>query len=579
MSRKPRLSVLPHTMLPRRARYRQSGGGSILKLATDVSADKLRGGFYSPESLVAVCLDRVESLVGDLSALKVLEPSAGDGAFVAGLDRHRLARRVSWMTSVELIEEEAAVVRRRQDDASFSGEVINDSVLAWAAESAAPFDVAVGNPPFVRFQFVDPSERVWADLIAHQSGLTLRGVSNLWMPVLAAALNALRPNGVFSFIVPSECFTGISGHEFREWLLARVDELHVDLFAPGSFPGVLQEIVVLSGRMIHLRDAPARAIHLREHGLTGIREWTHQAIHGNRTWTRYLLSPSQVSSLDEALALSSVKRLGAVAKFEVATVTGANGFFCVNEQTLDRYDMWRWARPLLPRTRHATGLRFRHEDHAAIAAAGAVAYLLDFSATADDPLDHAGAIQYLSSGVEQELPLRYKCRIREPWFRVPVVAPGALMIAKRSHMYPRVVINEANVLTTDTIYRGRVLRGAGLTPTSFAAGFHNSLTLVTAEIEGRSFGGGVLELVPSEVSRLALPLAESLVEDVDRLDRIARDPSIDELALIQATDQAVGSKVPGLSVRLMDEVRNAYESLRALRIARTSSGSAPLASA
>ena len=44
--------------------------------------------------------------------------------------------------------------------------------------------------------------------------------------------------------------------------------------------------------------------------------------------------------------------------------------------------------------------------------------------------------------------------------------------------------------TSDTIYRGRTLTDV-LTPGAFAANFHNSLTLLSAELEGRSFGGGV----------------------------------------------------------------------------------------
>lgn len=50
---------------------------------------------------------------------------------------------------------------------------------------------------------------------------------------------------------------------------------------------------------------------------------------------------------------------------------------------------------------------------------------------------------------------------------------------------------------------------------AFAASFHNSFTLLWAEIEGRSFGGGVLELVPSEVGRLKVfaPLAMADFDD------------------------------------------------------------------
>jgi adenine-specific DNA-methyltransferase len=35
--------------------------------------------------------------------------------------------------------------------------------------------------------------------------------------------------------------------------------------------------------------------------------------------------------------------------------------------------------------------------------------------------------------------------------------------------------------------------------------FYNTLTLLMSEIEGRYYGGGVLELIPSEFKKLPIP--------------------------------------------------------------------------
>ncbi len=540
-----------------------------MKTSREVSADKLRGGFYSPESLVQVCLDRVKSLLTGDGPIRVLEPSAGDGAFVTGLAKHPLANRVAWATAIEILGTEAAACRAEIRAAPFDGEAIHGSALAWANRQYEPYDVAVGNPPFVRFQFVDDDERVFADRVAARAGLEFKGVSNLWLPILVSALGALRPGGVFAFIIPAECFTGISGHEVREWLLYNVYRMNIDLFAPGSFPGVLQEVVVLSGQMIQKGRKPTRDLHMREHGNGKAREWKHQSIASHRTWTRYLLTPAQVASLETANNLASVSLLSNVAKFEVATVTGANTFFCVDEETLDRFGMWEWARPLLPRTRHAQGLAYTLEDHKEVTAGGLPGYLLDFAPGTSDPMKQSGPRDYLALGVADELPIRYKCRIREPWYKVPVVAPGEMLMAKRSHLYPRVIVNEANVLTTDTIYRGRLLPKTALSARDFTAAFHNSLTLLTAEIEGRSFGGGVLELVPSEISRLSVPLPEQMADEFDRLDWTCRSTD-DELndALVEETDTLVTKKTDGLDKSLMDELQEARRVLVNLRLAR-----------
>lgn len=572
-----------------------------MKTFGEVSADKLRGGFYTPPALVRRCLDRVAELVGDRQSLAVLEPSAGDGAFIRGLREHPLARRVDRLTAIELVPEEAARCRAEAAAARFASEVIAGSVLARGASglargasglahggtalahggpapahgdrAGARFDIATGNPPFVRFQFVGDGDRRAAAALADDLGVSFAGVSNLWIPVLLAALGALRDGGAFAFIVPAEILTGISADVARRWLAGRASPLQLDLFPVGSYPGVLQEVVIVSGLVASPASpgppaSPPRLL-LAEHGPAGqARRWQHVIAAGSRTWTGYLLEPAHLGALEEARSLKSVRTVGDLARFEVATVTGANGFFTVAEETLGAYQLSQWALPLLPRTRHATGLEFTEDDYALLRESGRRAHLLSFSADRPAP---AGALAraYLRHGEQAALPDRYKCRIRAPWYRVPVAAPGQIMMSKRAHRYPRLILNRAGVHTTDTIYRGRMLPGADRTAADLVAAFHSSLTLLTAEIEGRSFGGGVLELVPTEAGRLLAVVPERFGDEVERLDLLARAGSgADGEALIEETGRLLAKSTAGLTASLLDTLRDARLLLLARRMAR-----------
>lgn len=53
--------------------------------------------------------------------------------------------------------------------------------------------------------------------------------------------------------------------------------------------------------------------------------------------------------------------------------------------------------------------------------------------------------------------------------------------------------------------------------------FYNSLTLALCEFNGRYYGGGVLELTPSEFKNLAIPYTTVDQEDVKTLDRMFQD--------------------------------------------------------
>lgn len=539
-----------------------------MKTSDEVAPEKLRGGFYTPEPLVGVCLDRIDELAKGSERLRLLEPSAGDGAFLRVLGSHSMRDRVESVTAVELVGEEAAECTRALHASELPGEVVNASVLEWLNHAPRTFDAAVGNPPFVRFQFVRPEDRAAATAVHARAGVPMAGVSNLWIPILLGSLASLRPGGAYSFVLPTEVLTGISGRAVRDWLLKHSEGVHLDLFPPRSFPGVLQEVGIVSGR---ITDRPRRStvVHFRERLRTGVAEWHHPGTVGEATWTRYLLTAAHLDVLGEARQLPAVHPLGNLAKFEVATVTGANSFFCVDTQDLIDYSLAPWARPLLPRTRHAQGLRFTQSDHDELASDGEKAWLLDFSASRPSPEAAASAARYLALGVSQGLPSRYKCRIRSPWHRVPVVPPGDLLMAKRSHLFPRVIVNEAQVVTTDTIYRGRMLASGTVGADSFAAGFHNSLTLVTAEVEGRSFGGGVLELVPSEIGRLLVPATDRFGGELDRLDWVSRTRgAVEDPALIDETDELVVKHTPGMSSSLMATLREAREALLRRRLAR-----------
>lgn len=537
-----------------------------MRTRDEVAADKLRGGFYTPPSLVRVCLDRIADLNGHRDKLAILEPSVGDGAFLRGVAQHRLVAYVGKFIGLEVIRSEVDKSRKAARDMPFPTSITNASAIDWAWRSNDWFDVVVGNPPFVRYQFVPDEEVASARKLAGRLGLSFVGVSNLWVPVLTGALARLRAGGLMAIVVPAEIFTGVSAGIVREWLLSNFTALQVDMFEPGSFPGVLQEVIVLSGRRTtaESRLSPGRAVRVTfvERGACGRggRRRSHIVPVSRENWTKYLLEPEQVEALSEVRRLPGVLSFGKVAKLEVAIVTGANEFFSVSRSEVEEHGLETWIFPLLPRMRHAKGLVFTNEDHKDTVASGAKAWLLHFSENRPDPPEGSAARTYLDHGERQGLHLRYKTSIRTPWYRVPWVWPGTLMMSKRSHRFPRLVYNDAGVVTTDTIYRGCMRREYAGQESALVGGFHNSLTMLTAEIEGRSFGGGVLELVPSEIARLSVPLISSLGRELPRLDSLARECSYgggEEERLIEATDELLRQRLAGYKelADLMDEAR------------------------
>ena len=99
------------------------------------SADKVRGGYYTPAA-VARFLARWVAQAGP----RILEPSCGDGRIL-----RELAALGGQAHGVELVAQEAAKSRE-------FAPVDAENLFTWLAKSGAGgWDGVAGNPPYIRF--------------------------------------------------------------------------------------------------------------------------------------------------------------------------------------------------------------------------------------------------------------------------------------------------------------------------------------------------------------------------------------------------------------------------------------------
>lgn len=537
-----------------------------MKAQEVIHPDKLRGGYYTPSRVVDFCIDRVLSLFGGMPS-SWLEPSAGDGAFLRGLGRSRSSCRnqETAVCAVELIDEEATKAESVLAEYGLAGQVHRGSFFDWCHRDQSLFDAVVGNPPFVRYQFVPEADRFASEALMSDLEIHLRGVANLWIPFATLALSRVRAGGAFALVLPSELACTLSGGQFREYLIQHCRDICIDVFERGTFSDILQDVVVVSGRRA-AKIANSRAVRFIEHTKTGLSKWSHKVPANQDSWTQYLLSGNELDAVRHAGALQDIYQLGDIAKFEVAIVTGANSFFTINDDILSEFGLGDWALPLLPKTSDALGIVYTSEDHDNSIRRGSRTWLLDFSADRPKPNGQGRVSEYLANGASQGLPQRYKCRIRDPWYRVPHIRRGEMMLTKRAHHFHRVLLNQAGVYTTDTIYRG-VTRGEGDGRAhDIACLFQSTLTLLSSELEGRTYGGGVLELVPSEISRLRVPLVSTggLIDTLDALSRSTNGQRDSSSTVVDVVDEYLCANVAGY-VDIIDELRSARQRLMSRR--------------
>jgi hypothetical protein len=273
-------------------------------------------------------------------------------------------------------------------------------------------------------------------------------------------------------------------------------------------------------------------------------------------WMGVFLDRGERGLLSQLRSDGRVRPFSELASVDVGIVTGANKFFLVPDKLVKEFELQRWAHPMYGRSEHVQGLVYSRNDHAANRRDGLPANFLWFQEEelADLP---ENVRRYLDRGLAEKLHTRYKCRVRTPWYKVPSVYVAPVGMLKRAHNYHRLVLNSAGAYTTDTAYR---IRPAGATAESLVFGFVNSLTCLTAEMEGRHYGGGVLELVPSEIERLLLPVIGANLGQLAAADERFRNTK-DELAFIRERDSLVLGKV-GLKKPEQEALFQAWSRLR-----------------
>lgn len=539
------------------------------------SAQKLRGGYYTPLDLAIF----IAQWIKEIAPKHLLEPSCGDGIFFEALAKVRGFQRAE-VLGFELESVEAEKARSRASAVGLkAAKVHNEDFLRWAIEhwggDGKKFDAIIGNPPFVRYQYLPEPFQVCAEQIFKEFNLSFTKHTNAWVPFIVASMALLRPGGRLAMVVPAEIIhvthaqslRSYRGRECRRLVIIDPEELW--------FSDTLQGAVIL------LAEKKAHEVEKSE-GL-GIypvkgREFLKlspstvfnapQAMNGKTVegkWTRALLDVETRSLFDEIAENRAVHRFEDIAKVDVGIVTGANKFFLVPDEVVNSHKLGKWAHPMFGRSEHCPGIIYDERQHVANAAKGNPTNFLWFRE--DEHKVDASAKAYITLGEEQKLHTRYKCRIRTPWYKVPSVYSTEVGMLKRSHDTPRLILNRLGAYTTDTAYRIRTL---GVEAEKLVGCFVNPLTALSAELEGRHYGGGVLELIPSEIERLLVPLPEKLTVNLVDLDRAIRNTSADE---VLATQGKLVLGALGLSKAKQECVFNGWRKLRDRRH-RTSSDSA-----
>lgn len=527
--------------------------------------DKLRGGYYTPAD-IADFITRWAVRNPDDS---ILEPSCGDGSFLAAVQKRNQALECSGRGCVIGIELDSAEATKAE---KYGYPIVNGDFFTFyrdSIEGARTFDAIVGNPPFIRYQSFDERYRSVAFDLMKRHGFHPNRLTNIWLPFLLLSCEALSEQGRIGMVIPAELFQVDYAAEARNYLSSHFEQLTIITFKRLVFEDIQQEVVLLLGEKASERKG-IRVVELDgldelvQNGLSCLeRAETKQLDHGSDKWVKYNLSNKELAILRRLNADPRISEATDLYEVNVGLVSGENDFFLLDWETVLDWGLQEEVRPIISRAEQVKGVTLSREEYLRIRDMGK---RVSIFMPQDVPVEKLSenARKYIAWGESRGFDKNYKCRIRKRWYIVPNTWTADAFLIRQANLYPKMILNPTGVLVTDTLHKVRFREGVnGIT---VASAFLNIYTLALSETLGRSYGGGVLTFEPGEMRRMRIPMRGADRLDLNRIDQFQREGRYEDI--LAYTDRILLHDGLGLSdheIALLHSIWNKMRDRRLLR--------------
>lgn len=542
-----------------------------MRLKADSSEQKLRGAYYTPLPLA----EKIVDLFADKSAIEsILEPSCGDGVFLDAIIKSECAKDLINVTAIEIDELETQKLKKRMISRP-NVTVLNQDFFDFYQKNknVCKYDLIVGNPPYIRYQYLEESQRERMAQILISQGMKANKLVNTWVGFLVACVNLLSNKGKIAFIIPAEIMQVAYAEDLRFFLSNQLSKITLITFEELVFPDIEQEVVIFVGekgdeekgiRIVELNNLEdLKTFDVESNGFQKMQ-------HVHEKWTKYFTNEEENALVKNIRGDNRFQKLSDIALINVGITTGNNKYFSVNHEKVVEYELQDVVKPLIGRSSHANSIYFQEKDWLENVESNKSAYLIDFPA--DDyenyPKKHK---QYIKMGEDAGEDTGYKCSIRDRWYRIPSIWEPDAFFLRRSNLYPKFVLNCCEAVSTDTMHR--VKFNEGVEPERIVLSYYNSISFAFTELCGRSYGGGVLEILPGEVGNIMVPKLdavpiEQIKEILKQVDvRVRNNENIEEV--LDIVDNRLLVETLGFTQQLCLDARAIWRKLQRRRLKRS----------
>jgi Predicted DNA modification methylase len=278
----------------------------------------------------------IAQLMVDLASVgrddAVLDVGCGKGVFLQVLRERGYAN----VYGIEIDEE---LFRHCREN--FENVILGDFLVY---EFESPFDLIVGNPPYVHFSNIPKP------LAKRVREITKTGEGNLYYAFILRAISLLKDGGEFIYIVPYHFFYNTHAKYLRQTLLASGKiEAIIDLDEARLFRGESPETVIFKFRkgqydlekeritVLRLKHTRARPMEIYTKAKQALESKTSNDLFSYYEIPHFLHSHSWSVHVFTR-SFSSTLQLKDLAKVGVGLISGLESAFCVSEEELESFE-------------------------------------------------------------------------------------------------------------------------------------------------------------------------------------------------------------------------------------------------
>jgi hypothetical protein len=277
-----------------------------------------------------------------------------------------------------------------------------------------------------------------------------------------------------------------------------------------------------------------------------------------------LLSSDIQSALSDLGKNSGFNSLGRFAKIRIGTVTGANNFFILEREVAKRMELPR--RILKPIITHTRDLHKLTTD-------------------ASDDIKHVIMLipedfelpqsikKYIKMGEKEGLDERYHTEKRVKWYSIPKQEPPDGFLHYMTKEVPFLVLNSNGLLSTNTVHQVEFLDGVDENTRKWIQfSMLTSISQVSAELVGRTYGGGVLKIEPTAAGKIMVYSGNGHLFPEGLQDKLnAYLLERKRLDAMKLADEWVITNL-AVSKEDMDFIKQCYQTIRDIRLGNNGLG-------